>query len=361
MEFHPFVCFQRKRNPKIPVNEPNTTCQISIMLLIFTLTLAVPTVKAMRGLPPEILRSVMENSSDQTMNSLSQLSKEWNKYCMKEMEKRRVADKVQLVNKVERFLTKFSRHVEPYISQMDAREEIEHYLNGFDLRMHDGMSTFHSKSDNVMKQQIEEFASKLAQHQATYSCSPLHRRGDQGAMPLFDAFIRMRDNNMKILQGRMRRDDIMFAYRVSDGLVREHQAVVEMMKILETIGMMIGYPGVQEMMQQNGKWFGFSRRTQQGVRKLLFGTADITQWQYQLQMRNLVQILSKDSCIGREATDEIVGNIRVFIREYREYQDRQQSLSTLEHQRKRNFVFLLIEITVFIWWVIAMWLWIGRV
>ena len=220
----------------------------------------------------------MKNSNARTFNNLLQLKREWNQDgdLKEEMEKKRVAEELeraQLVNELESFRT---NSVSFDQSQMSVSEEIKHYLNGFDFRMYEWMAALHSESDGALKHQIEEFATKLAEHRATYPRPPPHRRGNQEDMPLFDAFIRMRDNNMKILQDRiMRKDHIMFGY---DRRFLERSSMIQMMMIMETIGQMIDYPGVQEMVEKNRKWFGSGWLLhEEQVLKLLVGTVDIRQ------------------------------------------------------------------------------------
>ena len=221
----------------------------------------------------------------------------------------------KLVNELESIRTKtLYRFNRGFISQINASEEIEYYLNGFDLRMYEWMISFHTKVDRAVKQQIEEFAGKLAEHRATYPRPPPHRRGKEEEMPKFDAFIKMRDHNTEILQKRMWKDNIMFEMQ-RNPLPLERSAMIEMMRMMETIGFVIGYPGVQERTQSTFSFFGFSQYTEQQVQKLLLGAVDITQWEYRHNGKlSLMRVLSLESCIGREA-DDVVRNIREFVRD----------------------------------------------
>ena len=202
---------------------------------------------------------------------------------------------------------------------MNPSEEIEHYLNGFDLRMYEWMKAIHSKVNDAVQQQIiEEFATKLAQHRALYLRPPPHRRGQNGQMPKFDAFIRIRDNITKILQNRIRKDHIMFDYHHSinpSSLFLDRHAILQMMKIMETIGIEIDYPGVREMRKQKETAFGFSKYDVPQVQKLLDGTVNITEWEYCYlsSTKRVEQELSRESCIGKEATDKIMANLREFV------------------------------------------------
>ena len=246
------------------------------MLLIFTLTFAVRTAKSAETLPkdesakilPEdVWERIMESTLDPELGSLSRVSRRMREVSEDKMKERkeindqRVAEKEQLVNELERFRAKTAPMLRRYFtSRMNVREEIEHYLNGFDLRMYEWMVSMHRNLNGAKQKKIEEFATKLAHHRATYPREPPHRRGNQEEMPKFDAFIRMRDDNMEILQNRMRKDHIMFDYQHSrdpSSLCLEYCAMIEMMKIMETIGIAIDYPGVREM-QKDTKKFGFS-------------------------------------------------------------------------------------------------------
>ena len=213
----------------------------------------------------------------------------------------------KLVNELERFRSIAQRTPGMSLDFMkDASEEIEHYLDGFDFRMYEWLAAFHSKSDGEVKREIENFATKLAQHRETYPRAPPHRRGQQEEMPKFDAFIRMRDNIMKVLQNRMRKDHIMFHYRYYHSpLFLERKAMMEIMEIVETLGIVFGYPGLQQ-----GGSFVLSLENVQKVQQLLDGTVDITEGTKGLLSLN---VLSRESCIGEEAKDKIVANIREFV------------------------------------------------
>ena len=287
------------------------------MLLIIILTFAVRTVKFVRGLPSDIVGQICFNCPDQTLGILSQLNRRLNKDCEEEMRKRRqrIDELAQLVDELERF-REIARYHDYGITRymMDARKEIEHYLNGFETRVRDGMILFHSKcleSDRGVKREIEDFASKLAQHRATYPRLPPHRHADLEHMPLFDAFIKMKDNNMEILRNRMQEDHIMFSYNVKRDLYWEQEAIIEMMRIIESIGIVIDYPGLWKMSDQ-GTTHGFSEHYVQDVRDHLLGIDDIFKWGR--GPGTVVQILSRNSCIGDDETNEIVKNIREFVK-----------------------------------------------
>ena len=328
IQSHLTIHLHRKRNLKISINKPNTTCQPSTMLLIFILTLAVRTlvVRAVKSTFDEEIRKaitkdpwelVEEYSNARTLDSLSRLNHQWNEdgFLKEEKERKRVAEKLereQLVNELEGFRTKSApRFDHDFMSLMNASEEIEHYLNGFDLRMYEWMRAFYIRVNDAVLKEIEGFALKLAQHRATYTPPPPHRRGKQEQIPKFDAFIKMRDDNMEILQIRMQKDHIM----IYDPLSSVRGAMIQTMRIMETIGIVIGYPGVQEM-QKEGAIFAFRRYNKQQVQKLLVGTVDIRQLEYDYDdTRSLREVLSLESCIGRKAADNIMENVRQFVQD----------------------------------------------
>ena len=323
IQHHLTIHLHRKRNLKISINNPNTTCQPSTMLLTFILTLAVRAVKStfdedIRAAIPEDAWGLVEDYSNaRALDALLKLNHEWNENgdLKEKMEEKRVAEdleRAQLVNELEGFRTRTNgapRSHPNYFSQiteMDASVEIKHFLNGFDFRMYEWMAAFH-RTNCAMQRQIEEFATKLAQHRATYPRPPPHRRGQQEEMPKFDAFVRMRDNIMKILQNRVRKDHIMFQY----GL--ERRALIEMMELMETIGIEIGYPGVQKM-QTERDYVKISPVIEQEVPELLSGDISIKQWQPVATVPPIVELLARDSCIGRKATDTVVDNVQDFVR-----------------------------------------------
>ena len=255
------------------------------MLLTFILTFVVRAVKSAGIFPRDIFKQVIKYSHVQTLDSLSQLNHEWNQdyELEEEMSRRRVAERLErarLVNELDSFRLKSPPSFSHDLVLMNASEEIEHYLNGFDCRMYEWMMAFHTKVNGAVQQQIEKFATKLAEHRATYPRPPPHRHGNQEDMPLFDAFIRMRDKNMKILQNRMQKDNIMFDhYLASDPPSQERRAMIQMMRIIETIGIEIDYPGVQKM-QKKSTISGFWWYNRPQVQKLLAGTVNIRQLEY---------------------------------------------------------------------------------
>ena len=286
--------------------------------------------RTLNSLPEDILNRVMESTSDPELVRFSQVNRKIHRVGTKKMTQRksiydqRVAEEAQLVNELERFHG-IVRDADPDLYELfphlmkDGIEEIRHYLNGFDNRLAHALSLFHSESnqvsDDALPGQIEAFALKLAQHRATYRRPPPHRRGNQGEIPLFDAFIRMRDDNMEILQ-KQKISLMMFErnlHRLSGDSYWEQEAMMKMMEIMEAIGFVIGYPGVQEM-QKDGGDLGFSKKTEQKVRDGLLHTIDIAA--FECGTGNLVQVLSRNSCIGFEGTDKIERNIREFIRIY---------------------------------------------
>ena len=291
------------------------------MLLTFILTFVVRPVKSAGILPKDLFKQVMGYSRVQKLHSLSRLNHEWNQDCEEETSRRRAAERLkraELVDELEGFRTKtLYRFDSALISQMNASDEIEHYLNGFDLRMYDWMMAIHFKVDGAVQQQIEEFATKLAEHRATYPRPPPHRRRQQEEMPKFDAFIKMRDNIMEILQNRMLKDHVMFDYLYDrKALSLERSAMMHMMLIMETIGIEIGYPGVQEMQKDLKSFVGSSQDFEKRVQELLVRTVDITKWEYIFpygSRKSLMGVLSLESCIGRKAADDVVENVRAFI------------------------------------------------
>ena len=318
------------------------------MLLTLILTFAVREVKStfdqeigktvksinMGLLPRDIAEQVSINCEGPELISLSHVNQNWKAVCKEEMSRRPgLVEEAQLINKLEGFRTKsaspFDRN---FISQMNPSEEIEHYLNGFDLRMYDWLMAFHIKVNDAVQKEIEEFATKLAEHRATYPRPPPHRYGNQENMPLFDAFVRMRDNNMEILQERMRKDHIMFDYAHRHV---ERSAMIEMMMIMETIGLMIDYPGVQERMEKNGKCFGFGVRLhEQQVQKLLDGTVDIRQLKY--GVKTLLKVLSLKWCIGQKAAGDIAGNVQAFVRDVAHIEVLRNAAADFSHRKLVN-------------------------
>ena len=271
-------------------------------------------------LPRDIAIQVGKNCDNRELRSLSQVNQKWKADCEEERSTRRDAEKARLVNELEGLRIKCSPGYNvDSILKMNPSEEIEHYLNGFDRRMYEWMLAFYIRVDGAVQQQIEKFARKLAQHRATYPRASPHRRGQQETMSKFDAFIRMRDNIMKILQNRMLKDHIMFDRKiVRDNLSTERSAMIQTMKIMETIGIEIGYPEVQKE-QQEGTIFEFcwrNEKLQQQVQDLLVGTVNFRQLGYGHDVtRSLMKILSLESCIGRKAADDIVENVREFVRD----------------------------------------------
>ena len=292
------------------------------MLPLFALVFAVRFVKSFEGLPDGTLDNVMGYCNDPELGSWARVSPYWTKYCKDEMGKRksiydqRVAERAQLVNELEIFYERMERYLPPSETVLkhlkDASEEIEHYLNGFDTRLSCAMEMFHSFPEpGLWKAQIVEFAMKLAQHRATYPRPPPHRRGNQEDMPLFDAFIKMRDNNMEILQKKQ--ISLMMFDRYYSGKHNVEQGAVErMMQLMEAIGSVIGYPGIHEM-QQGGGFFVLNPVILQKARDLLSdtSTADIADWRY--GTGTVAGYLSQNSCIGVDLTDEIMENVRKFI------------------------------------------------
>ena len=286
------------------------------MLLIFTLPFAVRAVKSLGQLAPDVVGQICVNCPDQTIGILSQVSRRLNKDCEEEMMKRRQRILVDELKRLRRIARYYDHRMSPHY-MLDASKEINHYLNGFDTRMHHGMSEFHSKyrdADRGVKREIEEFAINLAQHRTTYPRLPPHRRGDQEEMPLFDAFIKMKDDNTEIFRKRMRDDYIMFADRNTD-LYWEREAIMEVMRVMETIGIVIDYPGVREMLQEESGNHGCSEQLLKDVRNVLRGTDDMFEWQ--CSPGTIMQILSWNSCIGDEETNKIVRNVQEFIEIWR--------------------------------------------
>ena len=142
----------------------------------------------------------------------------------------------------------------------------------------------------------------MAQHRATYPRPPPHRLGDQREsreMPEFDAFIKMWD------------DYIMYDVHCGAPLYWERQAVMEVMWIMETIGFVIDYPGVQEMMRKPG----LLDNAHQKARDFLHGTDDF--FARECGNWTVRKVLSRDSCIGVTETQLIVQNIRKFVEVWR--------------------------------------------
>ena len=145
---------------------------------------------------------------------------------------------------------------------------------------------------------------------------------------------------MEILQNRMSDEDqIMFHVDYSrnpSSLFLERSAIIQMMKIIETIGIVIDYPGVREMQKEAN--FGFKYDMLQ-VQKLLEGTVEITEWHYNLTSRRsdgtkrVEQELSRESCIGRQATNAIMVNVKVFV-----WFLKQESIGNVEFSEHENGV-----------------------
>ena len=334
------------------INEPSTTTQLCTMSLIFTLTFAVrtaksagtlPAGKSVRGFPGDIWKCIIEYiPPDLDLDSLSRVSQRMYSVCKeKTMEQKSIYDQrvaaeaqVQLVNKLERFygIARVSDHYlngsynRYYISKMDASAEIEHYLNGFDSRMYGWMRIFYFISEgavkgNLFKAQIKDFAITLAQHRATYSRTPPHRRINEQDLyvdvDVFDAYIKMRDNNMEILQEKQL-SLMMFDRYYSGQIISELRAVERMMQIMEAIGVVIQYPGVQEM-NKDGRDVQVDWKIIRTTRHVLSDTADTTDIAdyWESECGAVAQDLSQDSCIGVDSTDKILKNLWEFIRLYR--------------------------------------------
>ena len=267
--------------------------------------------------PVDIAKAVGKNADVRELGILSQVNRNWHEASAPEMENRRqrVAAQAQLVNELEsiRTIALEGNDGLSFDGMKDVNGEIEHYLNGFVSRLYHRMGSSHNMiRDGAVKLQIEDFAIKLAQHRATYPRPPLHRLGlgDRSDRILFDAFIRMRDDNMKILRNRMsEKDHIMFEY---GDLYWEREAVTEVMWIMEQIGIFIGYPGMQEMNQK----FIFGRCDQHDVRIALSCTGDFLAqniWYQGIGDLTMAELLSRNSCIGVAAKEEIVKNFDKFV------------------------------------------------
>ena len=137
---------------------------------------------------------------------------------------------------------------------------------------------------------------------------------------------------MEILEKRMRKDHIMWDYDNPRGnpssLSLERRALIQMMKIMETIGIVIAYPGLQKMQQRDrGVFgfcvFGFTQNNEEKVAQMLVGDTNIEvllQWQLDWYdgMKSLMEVLSRDSCIGKEAKDDVEEIVETFLRELQE-------------------------------------------
>ena len=269
---------------------------------------------------------IMESTPDRGLGTLSRVDKRMRILCEEDLKKRK-SYQLELLRRNPAVRTDHALK-----SQMDPTEEIEHYLNGFDTRMFGWMMMFYRDSDDPVKQQIAEFATKLAQDRATLFRLPPHRRGAQKEIPWFDAFFRMYDNNMVIFDDRMRKDHIMWDYddprADPSSLSWERKAFLEIMKIMETIGVVIAYPGLQEMQKvildsHGNRHFGFSQNNRRKVQEMLVCETNITvllQWEFDWYggRKSLMEVLSRDSCIGRKAKDDVVANVQTFVRELKE-------------------------------------------
>ena len=112
---------------------------------------------------------------------------------------------------------------------------------------------------------------------------------------------------MEIFRSRMRDDNIMFAEFDGD-LESERSNMIEMMRVMETIGIVIDYPGLREMMQKGGELYGFRKWREGTVRDFARGTSGWSQWECRER-----EILSRNSCIGDKAANEFMKNVREFI------------------------------------------------
>ena len=293
---------------KISINEPNTTCHPSIMLLTFTLAFAVRAVKS--TLPDEMWSLIMESTPDRGLGTLSRVRQRMHKLAEQKMMERK--HEAQLVNELIRFhgiARDADPSLDPYFME-NASKGIGHYLNGFAAQMYDWLNMFHSKSNQAVQEEIEKFATKLAHHRAKYPHPAPHRRANQKKMPKFDAYIKMRDENMELLQKKG--ISLMIGnYFVAGELFSDQAAIERMMGLMETIAILIGYPGVQSMQEEAG-YFSVPWYIKEFVPELLDGTADVS-----VCPSNLEQVLRRDSCIGSDATDQIMENVREFIKIYR--------------------------------------------
>ena len=84
---------------------------------------------------------------------------------------------------------------------------------------------------------------------------------------------------------------------------------LQMMGIMETIGIVIDYPGLREM-RKEGPMHKFLECLVVDVRQLLLGT-DIADWSR--GKWTMAQILSWNLCIGDKETNDIVKNVWEFI------------------------------------------------
>ena len=264
----------------------------------------------------------MDSTPDRALGTLGRVRQRMNILSKDKMMERksiydqRVAEEAQFVNELERF-HRIARNAYPSLDRYpdfmkDASKGIKHYLNGFAAQMYDWLTMFHAKTHNAVRREIEEFAIKLAQHRVTYPLPPPHYLSNQEEKPWFDAFIRMRDDNMELLQ-KKGMSSMISNHFVSGERYKEQEAIQKMMGIMEIIGIVIGYPGVQKMQKEGGRFkFGDLR---QDVQDILEGTTDIDESPL-FYGSNLVELLSRNSCIGVTETEVIMKNVRSFVRSF---------------------------------------------
>lgn len=154
----------------------------------------------------------------------------------------RFRKKIQIEEHLERLMIVTFAPIDP----VDACSLIEHYLDGFGAPIRAIMPRCGEVTE-AEKQAFDEFATKLSRHKKEYPLPPIHRR----ACPIkavsvntsvydervFDAYIAMRDENLKIIEDEGTSDEIL---------------CVE--TLMEELGILVEYPGLAEFHSAADGW-----------------------------------------------------------------------------------------------------------